>query len=126
MITGIGTDLVRIGRIAGAMERFGDRFARRILADSELRDLPAAPDPARFIAKRFAVKEAAAKAFGRGMADGLSWKDFELVHDERGAPALQLAGRAAALAEQRGLLAAHVSLSDEEDYALAFVVLECR
>ncbi len=126
MIAGIGTDLVRIERIAGALQRFGDRFSRRILADAELRELAADRDPARFIAKRFAVKEAAAKALGRGMADGLAWQDFELVHDDRGAPGLQLAGRAAELAEQRGLLPAHVSLADEEDYAIAFVVLESR
>lgn len=126
MIVGIGTDLVEISRIGRALERFGERFARRILAPEEVRGWAEAPDPARFLGKRFAAKEAAAKALGYGMAGGVSWQDFRVTHDDRGAPVLLLQGRAATLAQERGVDAVHISISDEITQALAFVVLETR
>lgn len=124
MIAGIGTDLVRIDRVGRALDRFGERFAQRILAPAEFEEWAAAADPARFLAKRFAAKEAAAKSLGFGMAGGISWQDFCVVHDNRGAPGLEMQGRAGEIAEDLGVTGAHLSISDESEHALAFVVLE--
>lgn len=122
MILGIGTDLVSVSRIARLHQRYGDAFARRILAPSELLELPTAVAPAHFLAKRFAVKEAVVKALGCGFGNGVAPRQIALLHDASGAPSLQLFGvaadRLAALDAQ-----VRVSLSDERDYALAFVVL---
>lgn len=125
MILGIGTDLVSVTRIARLHERYGIAFARRILAPSELLELPKARHPAHFLAKRFAVKEALVKALGCGFGNGVAPRQIALAHDVAGAPCLQLSGAAA---ERLTALdaRAQVSLSDERDYALAFVVLSRR
>lgn len=124
MIAGIGTDLVSVARVTRAVDRFGERFARRILEPEELAEWADAPDPPKFLAKRFAAKEAAAKALGFGMAGGISWQDFRVTHDARGAPHLDLQGRAATVAGELGVSSVHLSISDELEHALAFVVLE--
>ncbi|HEY5717591.1 MAG TPA: holo-ACP synthase [Motiliproteus sp.] len=124
MIVGIGTDLVQIKRIEAALARTGPRFAERILAPIERPDYAAAPHPARFLAKRFAVKEAAAKALGTGIAKGISWHHIYLQHDPLGAPRLCLTGAAAERQTMQQIDSLHVSLSDEQEYVIAFVVLE--
>ncbi|WP_210396712.1 holo-ACP synthase [Motiliproteus sediminis] len=126
MIAGIGTDLVQIKRIAAALERSGPRFAERILAPEERAEYAAAARPAVFLAKRFAVKEAASKALGTGIAKGVSWHHIQLRHAASGAPLLHLCGRAAELQQVQQIDALHVSLSDEQDHVIAFVVLERR
>lgn len=123
-IAGIGADLVAVERVRGALARHGQRFADRILTAAEQEGFRRAADPAALLARRFAVKEAAAKALGTGIAAGVSFQDFELRHDSVGAPRLHLSGRAAALAVDAGVGRVHVSISDERDRALAFVVLE--
>ncbi|HEY5790611.1 MAG TPA: holo-ACP synthase, partial [Gammaproteobacteria bacterium] len=123
MIVGIGSDLVRLSRFEALLQRRGDAFARRILAAAEYREFLAAPHPARFLAKRFAAKEAAAKALGTGIRDGLRLAHLAVEHDPLGQPRLQLLERAAELGAARGVTASHLSLADEGDYALAFVVL---
>ncbi len=123
MITGIGTDLVKIGRIKKSLETTGDRFAKRILEQSEFMEFSKSVLPANFLAKRFAVKEAAGKALGTGIGQGVSWQDIIVEHDEIGAPILKFKGRAAELAEQKGVKSMHVSISDEVEYATAFVIL---
>lgn len=121
---GIGTDLIRVARLEAVLRRRGDRFARRILADTEYAGYLAAADRAAFLAKRFAAKEAAAKALGTGIRDGLRLAHFEVENDPLGRPRLRLRARAAELAGQLGVGTAHLSLADEGGWALAFVVLE--
>lgn len=122
MIRGIGTDLVLVERIEQALQRHGERFARRILHDSEYQRFVTHRQPARYLAKRFAAKEAAFKALGTGMADGLSWQQLRVLNDARGAPLLELSGRAAELLQAGGGGRLLLSLTDERDHAMAFVV----
>lgn len=124
MIVGIGTDLATVGRISRVHERFGERFARRVLHARELAAYRAAIDPGRFLAKRFAIKEAAVKALGTGERDGVLLRDFRVEHDPLGKPLLFASGEAATRCRAAGVTAMHVSLSDEGDLVSAFVVLE--
>lgn len=123
MICGIGTDMVAIGRIAEVMERTRERFARKILGEQEWHIYQQVSQPHAWLAKRWAAKEACAKALGTGVAQGLSLTHIQVLNNALGAPQLQLSGRALELAEASGASRWHVSLSDEKDYALAFVVL---
>ncbi len=124
MIAGIGVDLATVSRVARIHERFGLRFARRFLHESELSLYQNHAMPERFLAKRFAVKEAAVKALGTGERNGVLLKDFYLQHDELGKPLLRVTGVAQQLCEQRKINGFWVSLSDEGDTVAAFVVLE--
>ncbi|MCW9058926.1 MAG: holo-ACP synthase, partial [Gammaproteobacteria bacterium] len=103
MIHGIGTDIVQVSRIRDCLERFGERFARRILATAEWSRYERAAHPVHFLAKRFAAKEAAAKALGTGFRDGLGLRDFIIVSDVRGRPGLEFQGRARELREELGI-----------------------
>lgn len=123
MIYGIGTDIVQVDRMQKNLTRFGDKFAARLLAQSEYDEFQESPQPAGFLAKRFAAKEATAKAMGTGFTDGLSFKDIGITHDERGKPLLVLMGRAQEFIQTQGICESHVSLADEKDYAVAFVML---
>ncbi|MDH3354339.1 MAG: holo-ACP synthase [Chromatiales bacterium] len=123
MIYGIGTDLTHIPRMEELLMRHGMKFARRILADSELIEFQQSTKPAEFIAKRFAAKEATAKALGTGFRNGLSLKDISVGHDDLGRPTLHYSGVGAELVEQFNIKQSHLSLSDEREYALAFVTL---
>lgn len=124
MILGIGIDLVSISRIEKVHQRFGARFARRILNSNELHEYHTRTNKHGFLAKRFAAKEAAVKALGTGERQGVLLKDFSLSHDPLGKPLLQIEGQARLLCEQQGIVRQHVSLSDERDQVIAFVVLE--
>lgn len=126
MIFGIGTDIVRIARMAKALERFGERFAQRILTAEELNEFRASARPAYFLAKRFAAKEAAAKAMGLGFQKGLSLRHIAVAHDELGKPLLRFEGFAADYIASHGIDEVHLSLADEEDHAVAFVTLGRR
>lgn len=98
-VMGFGTDIVEIDRIKQVISRAGDNFARRILTDAEMLDYQQSKCPERFLAKRFAVKEAASKALGTGIAQGVTFHDFSVSHDDLGKPLLNLSGTAASLAE---------------------------
>ncbi len=124
MIRGIGVDLVRIERMREALQRFGERFSRRILTHDELEDFRRCPQPARFLASRFAAKEACAKALGTGFRAGLSLRHIGVTHDPSGKPLLTSSDKASLLLRERGITATHVSLSDEQAHAIAFVILE--
>lgn len=124
MIVGIGSDIARVGRFEQAMARHGERFARRILGPEEQQVLASHAQPAGYLAKRFAAKEAFAKALGSGLRHGIQWGDIQVLNDHIGKPYLQLDGLAKAYAQKLEVNAMHVSLSDEVDYALAFVILE--
>lgn len=127
MIVGIGSDLCDIRRIAGSLERFGERFTHRIYTEGERAKAASRADPAPTYARRFAAKEATAKALGVGIS-GLSWTDIEVGNDARGAPALRLHGgaaeRLAAITPGGCEARLHLSLTDDPPYAIAFVVIE--
>ncbi len=123
MIYGVGVDMVKVSRIRAGLERFGDRFARRILSVSEFEEFQRSGRRDGFVAKRFAVKEALAKALGTGFRDGLTLRQISVVHDALGKPELLCSGRASELLEASGIGESHVSITDEDDYALAFVTL---
>ncbi|HCX32263.1 MAG TPA: holo-ACP synthase [Rhodocyclaceae bacterium] len=123
MITGIGTDLVSIERMRGLVARHGARAASRILAAQEMAGYASAADPASFLAKRFAAKEAFAKATGSGVRAPVTLREVAVEHDALGRPSLAFSGALHVSMQARGLTA-HLSLSDEAGLALAFVVIE--
>lgn len=124
MIFGIGTDIVSVSRIRDALSRHGERFPQRILSDAEMIEFVMKKDPVRFLAKRFAAKEAFSKALGLGMTMPMSWRRMGVGHDGRGKPILVYHPELAAYVESVGITAGHISITDEDDHAVAFVVLE--
>jgi holo-[acyl-carrier protein] synthase len=124
MIVGIGVDLVEIERVRRSLARFGDRFAQKILSSREMALFSQrGRDPA-WLAKRFAAKEAAAKALGTGMRRGVHFPQITIERSRGGPPQLMFSGVAQQTAAGLGATRFHVSLSDEAAYATAFVVLE--
>lgn len=123
MIAGIGTDIVAVARLGGLYERHGQRALARILSPRECAEFVGVRDPARFLAKRFAAKEAFGKALGIGVAPPATLPNIGVSHDSLGRPIFEYAAALAAHLAQRRLVA-HLSLSDEHDYAVAFVILE--
>lgn len=123
-ILGLGTDIVEISRIEAVVAKSGDRLARRILNENEWAVYLQHQQPVRFLAKRFAVKEAAAKALGTGIRNGLAFEQFEVVNDLLGKPGLVFHQRAAEMAAQLGVTSVHVTLADERRYACATVIIE--
>lgn len=123
VIHGIGTDIVAVVRMTEYWQRHGERGLEKMLAPAERDDCRASPDPGRFLAKRFAAKEALGKAFGTGVRAPLLLPDVSVIHDALGKPSFSYAPALAAELAGRGLTA-HLSISDERDYAVAFVILE--
>ena len=123
MIFGIGADIVRVDRMRVNIERYGDKFARRILSATEFREFSVSRHPAHFLAKRFAAKEAVAKALGTGFRDGLSLRDISVTHDAYGKPQLAYHGKAEDLRRALNIGEGHLSIADERDYAVACVTL---
>ncbi len=124
MIHGIGTDIVGVGRLQRDLDRHGQRFAARILTTAELTAFHDAAQPAHFLAKRFAAKEALVKALGTGFREGIGLRDISVRNDALGKPELRFSDRLETRLREQGIVASHLSLSDERDYAIAFVVLE--
>ncbi len=123
MIYGIGTDIVAIKRLQGMWERHGEKTAQRLLAPQEMADFAKAADKGRFLAKRFAAKEAFSKALGTGIRPPAVLSAIAVSHDALGKPILNFCGQLAEMVKNQGLTA-HLSLSDEADYAIAYVILE--
>jgi len=123
MIFGIGTDLVHIPRIQTLLDKHGDKIASRILSEIEFEAFQQSKNQAGFLAKRFAAKEAAAKALGTGFRDGLSLRHIEVSNDDNGKPQLQFLERGFELLAELNVGRSMISLSDEQDYAVAFVTL---
>ena len=115
-----GVDIVEISRIAGVLERYGDRFLHRIYTSGELEYCRRRPSK---LASRFAAKEATMKALGTGVR-GVGWKDIEVVRAPSGAPGIELHGRAKRRAERLQVREISVSLSHSREYAVAFVVVQ--
>lgn len=124
MIAGIGVDLATVSRVAKVHARFGHRFARRFLHELEFKAYSSHPCQERFLAKRFAVKEAAVKALGTGERSGVLLKDFYVQHDELGKPLLGVSGEAAVRCKAQGIDSLWVTITDEGDTVAAFVILE--
>jgi holo-[acyl-carrier protein] synthase len=128
VILGIGSDLSDIRRIQASLDRFGDRFRNRCFTEIERRRSEAKPDAAASYAKRFAAKEACAKALGTGLRRGVFWRDMGVVNLRSGQPTLALTGGAAArLAEMTPAghrTVIHLSMTDDHPYAQAFVIIE--
>lgn len=123
MIFGVGTDLIRVARIQAVLDAHPKRFARRLLHPDELVSFGQSKRPANFLAKAWAAKEAFGKALGTGVR-GYANPDVGVVRGEFGRPQLVFSDLMAARLTQRGIGAAHVSLSDDDGRVLAFVVLE--
>ncbi|MCK9503056.1 MAG: holo-ACP synthase [Porticoccaceae bacterium] len=122
MILGIGTDMVRISRIESSIAKNADALAKRVLTPAEFEIFTSSAAPAAYLAKRFAVKEAASKAFGTGIGK-ISWQELEVVNNEAGAPVLHCFGQAKIMLAAMGAGRIDVSIADEADLALAFVVI---
>jgi len=123
MIYGIGTDIVAVKRLQCMWERHGDKALKRLLAPQEMTDFTKATDKDRFLAKRFAAKEAFSKALGTGLRPPAVLSAIAVSHDELGKPILDFCGQLAEMIKNQSLTA-HLSLSDEADYAIAYVILE--
>ncbi|MCL4744925.1 MAG: holo-ACP synthase [Burkholderiaceae bacterium] len=131
MIYGIGTDVVLVRRIESLLDRYGERFARRVLGPQELAEYRrragkgahGAGYAARYLAKRFAAKEAFSKALGLGLRGPMTLLSLQILNDQRGKPVAVARKALEPYLRTRGLVA-HVSLSDETDSAMAFVIIE--
>lgn len=122
-IKGIGTDIIEIARLEKQLEK-SDKLAKRILTEYELEIFTEHSNPARYLAKRFAAKEAAVKAIGIGIGNGISWQQVEVQNLESGQPVLKFNGYFAEVCQQMGVNSSHISISDERHYAMATVILE--
>jgi holo-[acyl-carrier protein] synthase len=122
-ILGIGMDIVETKRIAESMERFGDRFLKRVFSEGEVAYAKSMMQPQLHLAARFAAKEAISKAFGTGIGHEMGWRDLEIVREPSGQPRVVLHGKAEAHAKARGVQAVHVSLSHTTEYGAASAVV---
>tara|TARA_R110002012_G_scaffold234425_1_gene408021 strand:+ start:331 stop:711 length:381 start_codon:yes stop_codon:yes gene_type:complete len=122
-VMGLGTDIIEIGRIEKQLTR-SNRLAQRVLTATELVIFDEHSFPARYLAKRFAAKEAAVKALGIGIGNGISFQDVEVHNLPSGQPFLKFYAKFAQLCEQRNITSSHISISDEQHYAIATVILE--
>lgn len=128
MIYGIGTDIIQIARIEAALGRHGDRFAERILGIEELqkyhrRKAKVEARGLRFLATRFAAKEAFSKAIGLGIHMPMTWRAMQTLNAPSGKPIVVTSGKLEQYMQENGLTA-QVSITDETDYAVAFVIVE--
>ena len=116
MIYGIGTDLVEVARIQDSLDRFGDNFAMRVLSEREMQEFQLSNTKARFLAKRFAAKEAFAKALGTGIRKPATFENIGVGHDDLGKPVFDLALELQACLEAKNIQFAHLSISDEKAF----------
>lgn len=124
MIFGIGTDIVDYARIESMWAKYGERLAKRVLSTDELPEFAKASDAPRFLAKRFAAKEAFSKAVGSGLRYPVTLNNIGVTHDGLGKPVLQFDARLRVYLAQLGICGHHLSVSDERNTVVAFVVLE--
>jgi len=123
-IVGLGSDLADVERIQQSVSRYGDRFLHRVFTPGEIAYVSSKANWGERYAARFAAKEAGMKALGTGWAEGVSWHDFEVVNLASGRPTLQLYGKAAEYAAQRGARHIHLTLTHTATLAMAVVILE--
>jgi holo-[acyl-carrier protein] synthase len=123
-VLGIGVDLVENARIERSLERFGERFLKRVFTPGEIEYSQSMKYPARHLAARFAAKEAVSKAFGTGIGKAMGWKDIDVRRKRSGEPFVVLEGGAKNLADERGISAVWITLSHTENHAMAMIVVE--
>jgi holo-[acyl-carrier protein] synthase len=123
-ILGHGIDLIETTRIAQMIEKHGERFLQRVFTVPEVAHGEGKKRQAEHLAGRFAAKEAVLKALGTGWAEGIGWRDIEVVPLPSGAPSLRLTGHAATLAQQKGIKAWHISISHTDTHAIASAIAE--
>jgi len=123
VIFGIGTDVVQLARVERSWERFGQHFADRLLLDSELALFEREKRPARFLAMRFAAKEAAVKAMGTGFSHGMWIRDVGMMPNDWGQPQIIFSERGEAMCTKLGIAGGHLSLTDEAGLIVAVAVL---
>ena len=123
MIFGIGTDILEISRIQSTFERFGEHFVDRLLMEEERLLYEKTKQPLRFLAMRFAGKEATVKAMGTGLAHGMWLRDVGIVSDPRGKPLIIWSGCGSTVCDELGIGEGHISLSDDAGLILAFAVV---
>jgi len=124
MIFGVGTDIVELSRIQETFNRFGDHFVRRLLMDEERELFECNKWPVRFLAMRFAAKEATVKAMGTGFAHGMWIRDVGIINNDWGRPEVIWSQRGQGVCERLGIGAGHVSLSDDAGLVIAFALVE--
>ncbi len=123
-LLGLGVDIVETGRIDRSLERFGERFLRRVFTEGEIVYCQRMKYPARHFAARFAAKEAVSKAFGTGIGRAMGWRDIDIHRKESGEPFVVLVGGAESLARERNVRSVWVSLSHTDHHAVAMIALE--
>jgi len=124
MIHGTGLDIIEISRIQNSLDKHEGRFEERVFTSQEIEYCRSKPDPSKHFAARFAVKEAVLKSLGTGMADGITWKDLEVINEESGKPILKVAGRGKEIFDSLNLINIHISISHDKVYAIAQAVAE--
>ncbi|HUL97251.1 MAG TPA: holo-ACP synthase [Usitatibacter sp.] len=124
MIVGVGTDVCSIERIRQSLERFGDRLVNRILTPAERPRFARVKDKPGYLAKRFAAKEAFSKAIGAGIHAPFTWHSITVTRNAKGKPGIEPSAAMAKHLKKLGVSSAHISLTDDGDVAMAFVVLE--
>jgi holo-[acyl-carrier protein] synthase len=124
VIFGVGTDIVELSRIQETHDRFGEHFVRRLLMDEELELFRSSKQPVRFLAMRFAGKEATVKAMGTGFAHGVWLRDVGILNDKWGRPTVKWSERGRRVCERLGIGGGHVSLTDDAGLVIAFAVVE--
>ena len=125
-IFGIGVDLVNAKRIQLLYQKYGDRFPKRILDDDEMQLFENSKNKERYLCNAFAGKEAAVKALGTGFSKGVHWKDFGLSRKSSGQPQLHYTKKIKEKFNSLGISSSHISISDEDPWSIAMVVLETK
>jgi holo-[acyl-carrier protein] synthase len=125
-VIGIGVDLVECERIQHSLDRFGEKFLRRVFTEGEIEYSMSMKFPARHLAARFAGKEAVSKAFGTGIGKAMGWRNIDIRKKKSGEPYLVFSGPAQELATKRGVTSALITLSHTEHHAVGYVVLEAK
>lgn len=124
MIYGVGIDIVKIERVRDIIDRWGDKFLRKVFTEGEISYCHEKKDPYLSFAVRFAAKEAVVKAIGSGVP--VSFSDIEVITEEKGRPLIRITGGLEKFFSEKKIKYAHLSLSHEHDYGVAFVVLESQ
>ena len=124
MIFGIGVDIVKVHRMQKNIEQYNERFAHKILCEKEMLEYNNISNPAHYLAKHFAAKEAFVKALGSGFRNGISLRDIGIEHEENGRPVFHFDNKIIDQLTSNSIISSHLSLSDENEYACAFVILE--
>ncbi len=124
MIHGTGLDIIEISRIKHSMQKYSGKFEERVFTSKEIDYCRSKADPSKHFAARFAAKEAVLKSLGTGMAQGITWKDMEILNRESGQPVLNLTGRGRHIFDELNLKDIHISITHDKSYALAQAIAE--